>query len=126
MVTVTLKAKEFYLIAFNFLNDTSSVSFSLLDRIKSGCDGAADDDLVSIQATTDEVQLAYRKLTNSAEGIYSEYNASMFAQLQVLITDGIAANDGEWILLGNTLSAIRTENLSRAGEFVNYAKLKLA
>lgn len=126
MVTVNLKAKEFYLIAFNFLNDSSSTSFSLLDRIKTACVGANDNDVVSISATTDEVQLAYRKLTNSAEGIYSEYNQLMFTQLQTQIQDGIASNDDEWILIGTNISAIRNENLARADEFISYAKMKLA
>jgi hypothetical protein len=126
MVSVQLKVKEFYLIAFNFLNDSSSISFSLLDRIKSACQGAADDDIVTVQATEAEVQLAYRKLTNAAEGIYREYNLSMFTQLETQIQAGVAAGIDEWIWIGTNLQTIRNENLARADEFISYAKNKLA
>jgi hypothetical protein len=126
MVSVQLKSKEFYLIAFNFLNDTSANSFSLLDRIKTATAETEDEDLVSIDASKDEIILAYRKLTNSPEGIYNEYNASMFTQLQTQIADGVANDNQEWIEIGQQLTTIRNENLAKADQFISYAKNKLA
>lgn len=126
MVSVQLKTKEFYLVANSLLVEQSAQVFSLLDRIKTAANGQADDDLISVDATEQEIELVYRKLTLAPEGIYSEYNASMFAQLQTQIADGVAADNAEWISIGNKLQAIRTENLARADQFIAYAKLKLA
>lgn len=125
MVSVQLKVKEFYLIANSLLTEQSSQVFSLLDRIKAAVSGQADDDIVSVDATQQEVELVYRKLTLAPEGIYSEYNASMFGQLQVQIQDGVSSGDAEWIALGTSIEAVRTENLQRADNYIAYAKIKL-
>jgi hypothetical protein len=126
MVQVTLKAKEFLLIAYTLLNESSNQSFSLLQRIKDAVDGVGDDDLVSINTNEAEVEYVYRKLTLSPEGIFNEPNTSMFQQLQVQIQTGISAGNQEWIFIGDKLTAIRIENLSKANQYINYAKQKLA
>lgn len=126
MVSVQLKVKEFLVIANSLFTEQSSQAFSLLSRIKSATSGQSDDALVTVDATTQEVELVYRKLTLSPEGIYSEINASMFAQLQAQIVAGTTAGDTEWIYIGTNLNAIRTENLGRIDDYVNYVKAKFA
>lgn len=126
MLPIQLKTKEFYLIANSLFNDPSSQVFSLLDRIKSATEGKQDNDLTIVNATNQEIEIVYRKLTMSPEGIYNESNASMFSQLNAQVQQGISDNDQEWIDLGFTLNQIRTRNLAAAEEIMAYAKSKLA
>lgn len=126
MVTITLKSKEFLLIAYTLLSEESNSTFGLLSRIKTATNLATDDQLVSVDASTEEVEDVYKRLTNAPEGIFNNYNDSMFTQLTTQIQDGISNNDSDWILIGSKISAIRTENLARADAYVAYAKLKLS
>jgi len=126
MVTVQLKAKEFFLIAYTLLNETSNSTFALLSRIKAATSGANDDDLVSVQASESEIEIVYRKLTNAPEGVFSNYNDSMFVQLSSQIEAGVQNNEEEWISIGSKITTIRTENLGRADQFIAYAKTKFA
>ncbi len=122
---IQLKAKEFYLAAFTLFNEPSSQTFNLLHRIQVATTGVLDEDVVSVSAEVSEIELVYRKLTNSPEGVFAQINDAMYLGLSAQIAAGIANNDAEWIELGTKLGAIRDENLSLANSYIAYAKQKL-
>jgi hypothetical protein len=126
MIQVELKAKHYYLIANILFRDSAINSFSLLQRIKDATDGVADDDLVTVTSTTEELLTSYRKLSNQPEGQYSQINAEMVALLTPQIQAGVAANDQEWIDVSIRITAMRATNDEIIQNYIVYGKTQLS
>ena len=112
MVQLELKAKHYYLIAEILFGFAAYTTFTTLEKIKSACNGVADDDLVSVESDPNTIVSVFQTLSQRPEGSYNQINGEMLDLLTPQIQAGIAANDPEWIYLGQAISEIRVNNLS--------------
>lgn len=105
---IELKAKHFYFITSQIFVRSLKDYFKLVNEIKIATVGVADDDLVLVDADSNQIVEIYSLLAGMPEGqvnqINTEMNSMLFAQIQ--------ANDGiqEWDDLKNSIMAIRTAN----------------
>lgn len=105
---IELKAKHFYFITSQIYVRSLKDYFKLVNEIKIATVGVADDDLVVVDADSNQIVEIYSLLAGMPEGqvnqINTEMNSMLFAQIQ--------ANDGiqEWDDLKNSIMAIRTAN----------------
>jgi hypothetical protein len=112
MVQIKLKAKHFYLISEILFGYAAYTSFSTLEKIKSACNGANDDDLVTVESEVDTVVNVFSELSKRPEGSYNQINGEMIDILTPQITEGTNLGDPEWIKLGESIAEIRETNLS--------------
>jgi hypothetical protein len=111
MINLQLKAKHYYLIAADLFKLAAASSFKTLEKIKTGCDGLDDNDLVFIETRIEELIPVFTRLAQKPEGSYNNINTEMLDLLLPQITAGVSANDPEWIKLGERITTIRTDNL---------------
>ena len=112
MISVELKAKHFYLVAGELFKRPAEFTFKTLSNIKTSCTGAADDDLITITASVDEIVDAFTRLAQRPEGSYNQINGEMLDLLTPQVAAGVLADDPEWIALNERISTIRTQNLA--------------
>lgn len=124
-IEIELKSKHFYLIASILLKDAGAKWFATLNKIKDATAGKNDDDLVIVETTKDILVEVYRGIANLPEGSFTNINNEMLSILQPQIVTGVANGVQEWIDAASELSAIRTENLSRADVLIGWAKTQL-
>lgn len=124
-IEIELKSKHFYLIASILLKDAGAKWFATLNKIKDATAGKNDDDLVIVETTKDILVEVYRGIANLPEGSFTNINNEMLSILQPQIVTGVANGVREWIDAASELSAIRTENLSRADVLIGWAKTQL-
>jgi hypothetical protein len=126
MINVELKVKNFYLISYILFKDEASLSFSVLEKIKTACFNKLDDDLTTVESDVDFFITVFRKLSNQPEGEYTLPNEEMYNLLLPQIVEGVSNDDPDWILLATQVEAIRTTNQANVVSYIEYAKTKLA
>lgn len=122
MISIQLKAKHFYLVANELFSQPAVSAFNTLSNIKTACSGVADDDLVTINASLNEIIGVFSRLAQRPEGSYNQVNSEMLDLLTPQVTAGVLAEDPEWIALNDSISSIRTQNLAIIGVAINNAK----
>lgn len=125
MVQVELKAKHFYLISYLLFRDQASLSFSVLERIKTACQNKLDDDLATVEIDVDFFIRIFNKLGGEPEGQYTNSNEEMYNLLVPQIQSGVSSNDPNWITLSDQIQAIRSSNQGNILAYIQYAKDKL-
>lgn len=122
MISIQLKAKHFYLIASELVKQPAQLTFKVLSSIKTSCNGAADEDLVTVSASVGEIVDVFAKLAQRPEGSYNQINGEMLDLLIPQVTAGVLAEDPDWISLNNSISTIRTQNLAVIASAINNGK----
>jgi hypothetical protein len=125
MINVELKVKNFYLISYILFKDEASLSFSVLEKIKTACFNKLDDDLTTVESDVDFFITVFRKLSNQPEGEYTLPNEEMYNLLLPQIVEGVSNDDPDWILLATQVESIRTNNQQNILTYIEYAKEKL-
>lgn len=125
MIQVDLKAKHYYLIAEILFGFAAYTSFATLEKIKTACLGAADDDLVSVESDVNTITTVFQILSQKPEGSFNDVNTEMLDLLVPQITAGVNAGDPEWIQLGNNVTEIRTNNLAVIAASIANGKSRL-
>lgn len=125
MINLELKAKHYYLVAEILFGTAAYVSFGLLEKIKTACTGAADDDLITVAIDVNSIVFVFTILSQKPEGSYNQINSEMIDLLTPQIATGAAANNPEWISLGEQVTAIRTDNLAVVTNAIQSGKNKL-
>jgi hypothetical protein len=125
MVQLELKAKHYYLIAETLFGFAAYTSFPTLNKIKTACDGVGDDDLITVESDVDNIIQVFQILSQKPEGSYNQINGEMIDLLLPQIQAGVAANDPEWIQLGENIAFIRESNLNVIAQAIQSGKNKL-
>jgi len=125
MVQVQLKAKHYYLIADILFTTAAYVSFSILEKIKTACQGLQDNDTTTVEIDVTTFVTIFSVLAQKPEGSYNNVNTEMMNMLTPQIQAGIANNDPEWISLGEQVTAIREINLEVVSNSIENGKNKL-
>ena len=125
MVQLELKAKHYYLIAETLFGFAAYTSFPTLNKIKTACDGVGDDDLVTVESDVNNIIQVFQILSQKPEGSYNQINGEMIDLLLPQIQAGVAANDPEWIQLGENIAFIRESNLNVITQAIQSGKNKL-
>lgn len=125
MIQLELKAKHYYLIAEILFGFAAYTTFSTLEKIKTTCNGVLDDDLVTIGTDSITIVSVFQTLSQKPEGSYNQINGEMLDLLLPQIQAGIAANDPEWIFIGQSVSEIRANNLSVISASIENGKNRL-
>ena len=112
MIQLDLYAKHYYLIAEILFGYAAYSSFSTLEKIKVGCTGAGDNDLVTIETDVNTVTTVFQTLSQRPEGSYNQINGEMLDLLTPQIAAGVNAGDPDWIQLGENITQIRDNNFT--------------
>jgi hypothetical protein len=112
MIQLDLYAKHYYLIAEILFGYAAYSSFSTLEKIKVGCTGAGDNDLVTIETDVNTVTTVFQTLSQRPEGSYNQINGEMLDLLTPQIAAGVNAGDPDWIQLGENITQIRDNNFA--------------
>lgn len=125
MIQIKLKAKHFYLISEILFGYAAYASFSTLEKIKSACNGANDEDLITVESEVNTVTEVFTELSKRPEGSYNQVNSEMIDILIPQITEGTNLGDPEWIKLGENINQIRNNNLSIISDSIIRGKSRL-
>jgi hypothetical protein len=125
MIQLDLKAKHYYLIAEILFGFAAYSSFATLEKIKTGCLGVADDDLVSVESDVNTITTVFQILSQKPEGSFNDVNTEMLDLLFPQIAAGVGAGDPEWIQLSNNVTEIRTNNLAVISASIENGKSRL-
>ena len=112
MIQLDLYAKHYYLIAEILFGYAAYSSFSTLEKIKVGCTGAGDNDLVTIETDVNTVTTVFQTLSQRPGGSYNQINGEMLDLLTPQIAAGVNAGDPDWIQLGENITQIRDNNFA--------------
>lgn len=125
MIQVQLKAKHLYLIAHYLFSLPAANFFSLLNDIKQGCQGKADEDFVTLSVSGSTLMEIYKAFSRYPEGLYSAINEEMTALLAPQIADGVQAGDQVWIGVAGEVQTMRADNNNLLIATMGIAKQKL-
>jgi len=125
MIQVDLKAKHFYLIAEILFGYAAYSSFATLEKIKVACNGAGDDDLVTVESDVNTITGVFQALSQRPEGSYNQINGEMLDLLTPQITAGVTAGDPEWIQLGENVTEVRNNNFEVITKSIQSGKARL-
>jgi len=125
MIQLSLKTKNFYLIADLLFAQPASYTFSTLGKIKTACKGKADTTTVTVEISSTDFIDVYKQLSLKSEGLYTGVNQEMFEQLVPQVEAGVQAGDLEWIEIATVVSQIREDNLALIAGLISNAKSKL-
>ena len=127
MITVELKVKHFYLIADILFGIVAADSFETLSKIKTACEGKADEDVVGVQIGRERMIFVYNILTYKPEGQYSRINGEMHDMILTQIQAELAKTepDPEWVSLAEALETTRQQNLSVVSNLIQQGKSKI-
>lgn len=125
MIQIDLKAKHYYLIAEILFGFAAYTSFQTLEKIKTACSGAADDDLVTVETDVNTITTVFQILSQKPEGSYNNPNTEMYDLLLPQITAGAGAGDPEWTQLAENITEIRNNNFSVITNSIQSGKSRL-
>jgi hypothetical protein len=124
-IAVQLKAKHYYLVAEILFNTAANVSYRTIKSIGDACQGAADDDLITLLIAPETVFYVYEILTFKPEGQFNRINSEMFDLLMPQIQAGVTGGNVQWIWLGTNIQSMRDINLAVADNMIADGKSKL-
>lgn len=125
MINVNFKAKHYYLIADILFAQAAYVSFSVLEKIKTACNGLQDEDIATVEIDTNTFTEVFSVLAQKPEGSYNNINTEMMDMLTPQIQAGVAQQNPEWLQLADTIQSIRSSNLEVVTNSINSGKNKL-
>lgn len=112
MIQVDLKAKHYYLIAEILFGFAAYTSFQTLEKIKTACNGVADDDLVTVETDVNTFTTVFQILSQKPEGSYNNPNTEMYDLLTPQVAAGVGAGDPDWMQLAQNITDIRNNNFA--------------
>ncbi len=124
-IEVQLKAKHYYLVAEILFSTAAYESFKTLQSIGVACQGALDDDLITLLIAPEKVFYVYNILTYKPEGQFNRVNSEMYDLLLPQIQAGAAGGNEQWIWLGIQIQSVRDQNLSVVDTMMANGKARL-